>query len=62
MASVPDHHSHTGLLTPPLGNFSTTKRMMVPSMMGSWPSWSSHVARRVNLGCSLSHAGAVAFP
>ncbi|GHC75494.1 hypothetical protein GCM10010507_63410 [Streptomyces cinnamoneus] len=37
-AAVPDHHSQTGLFTPPLGSLSTVKRMTVPSMMGSGPS------------------------
>jgi hypothetical protein len=38
VAAVPDHHSQTGLFTPPLGSLSTVKRMTVPSMMGSGPS------------------------
>lgn len=38
MAPVLDHQSQTGLFTPPLGSFSTTRRMTVPSMMGSGPS------------------------
>ncbi len=37
-APVPDHHSQTGLLTPPEGRFSTVRRMTLPSMMGSGPS------------------------
>jgi hypothetical protein len=62
VAAVPDHHSQIGLFTPPLGNFATTRRMTVPSMMGSGPSWFIQAARRVSLGWSLSHACAVAFP
>lgn len=62
VAPVPDHHNHTGLFTPPEGSFSTVRRMTVPSMIGSVPSWSVQAARRVNCGCSRSHACAVAFP
>lgn len=62
VAPVPDHHSHTGLCTPPLGSFSTTRRTMAPSMMGSGPSWLSQTARRVSRGCSVSHACAVVLP
>jgi hypothetical protein len=39
VALVRDHHSQTGWLTPPLGSFSTARRMTVSSMMGSGPSW-----------------------
>jgi hypothetical protein len=35
---VPDHHSQTGIFTPPLGSFSTDRRITVPSMIGSGPS------------------------
>ncbi|MDH6128641.1 hypothetical protein P3T39_005626 [Kitasatospora sp. GP82] len=35
VAPVPDQQSRTGLLTPPLGSFSTDRRMTVPSMIGS---------------------------
>ncbi|AEY86856.1 hypothetical protein SHJG_1580 [Streptomyces hygroscopicus subsp. jinggangensis 5008] len=62
VALVRGHHSQTGLLTPPLGSFSTTRRMTVPSLRGRGPSWSSQAARRVSRGYSRSHARAVAFP
>lgn len=62
VAPVRDHHSQTGLLTPPDGRCSTARRMTVPSMTGSGPSWPSHAARWVSRGWSRSHAWAVALP
>lgn len=59
---VPDHHSQTGLFTPPLGSFATVNRITVPSMIGNGPTWSSHAARRVSRGRSRSQACAVAVP
>jgi hypothetical protein len=35
---VPDHHSQTGLFTPPLGSFATVNQITVPSMIGKGPS------------------------
>ncbi len=32
---VPDHHSQTGLLTPPLGSFASVSLITVPSMMAT---------------------------
>jgi hypothetical protein len=58
---MPDHHSHTGFGMAPEGSRSTGSRMTVPAMMGSSPE-PVQAARRVSLGCSRSHASAVAVP
>lgn len=62
VAATLDHHSHTGLLTSPLGTCSTNNRITVPSMIGIGPSYSTHAEPRCNLGYCRSHASAVALP
>ncbi len=37
VASVPDHHSHTGFGIAPLGRWPTSKRITVPSITGRVP-------------------------
>lgn len=59
---VLDHHSQTGLVNPPLGSFSTTKRTTAPSMTGRGPSRPNQAARRVSRGCNWSQACATALP
>lgn len=62
VASVPDHYSHTGLGVAPLGRRSTFRRITVPSITGSAPSWAVQAERWVSLGWSRSQARAAATP
>ncbi|GAA3709339.1 hypothetical protein GCM10022224_088610 [Nonomuraea antimicrobica] len=57
VAFTRDHHSHTGFGIAPLGRRSTSKRITVSSITGSSAS-SAQATRRVNRGCSRSHATA----
>ena len=61
-AQVSEHHSHTGLGARSPGRWSTWRRISVPSMTGSGPSWSSQAERWVSRGCSRSQARATAVP
>ncbi len=62
VASTPDHHSHTGFGVAPLGRWSTSKRMTVPSMIGSAFAASIQALRWVSRGCSRFQARAHAVP
>lgn len=61
VAPVRDH-GETGLLTPPLGSFSTTQADDGALDDGQRPLVVEQAARRVSRGCNWSHACAVAFP
>ncbi len=62
VAPVPDHHSQTGLGVAPLGRWSMSRRITVPSMMGRVPSAAAQEERWVSLGCSRSQERASAVP
>jgi len=62
LASVPDHHSQTGFGVAPLGRWSMSRRMTVPSTMGRVPSAEAQDERWVSLGWSRFQERAVAVP
>jgi hypothetical protein len=62
VASVPDHHSQTGFGVAPLGRWSMSRRISVPSTMGRVPSAAAQEERWVSLGCRRSQERALAVP
>lgn len=62
VAPVAEDRSHTGLGSRSPGGWSTSRRINVPSITGSSPSWSSRQVRWVRRGCSRSQLSAVAIP
>lgn len=59
---VAEDHSHSGSGSPPPGSRSTSRRINVPSMMGSSPSLSIQAERVVSRGWMRSQAIARAVP
>ena len=57
-APMADHYSQTGLRSRSPGGCSTCRRIRVPSMTGSGPSWSSQAPRWVSRACTRSHVAA----